>query len=420
MNAGYHDTGIEWLELARQRINSKQTAGLSEEMKMIDVRIRDAKKIHDHFLDKSGVVGASHRCNRLPFDEKLRKKKKYKAAKKIRERVKRPKNYFPLFAEVNEALGLKVENSSKKSLRDNFEAGCSGEQLRTSEMDRGQNCHLLHHNDPFNMMGPFRLEQLSDQPYITIIHGLMTEEEMDHFKSFARARLVRSGHAGAGKEPEKTSLKRTSKQTWLEHRLFNLNFSEITEVTGARTREEIEQVLDQPSWSSFFMRKSQENITDLVAHRVSQRMERATTFSLFSPLTSESFQVANYGLGGQYDTHTDPHGYWEGRTGNRQFRVTGDRLATIMVYLQSVQAGGATAFPNTGLRIPVSAGAAAFWINLRTSGFIDKLTHHGGCPVLVGSKWITNKWVGYLHQWKLWTCSREGPLARFKPFTALY
>ena len=61
-------------------------------------------------------------------------------------------------------------------------------------------------------------------------------------------------------------------------------------------------------------------------------------------------QVANYGLGGQYDTHIDPHGYWEGRAGNRQFEVTGDRLATIMVYLQSIQAGGATAFPNTGLR----------------------------------------------------------------------
>ena len=323
VNAGYHDTGIEWLQLAREKIHSQQDRSvLSEELKMIDVRIRDAKKIHDHFLDKSGVVGSSHRCNRLPFDEKLRKKKKYKAAKKMRrERVKRPKNYFPLFAEVNEALGLKVENASKKSIRDNFEAGCSGEGLRTSEMDRGQLCHLVHHHDPFNMVAPFRLEQLSGQPYITIIHGLMTEGEMEHFKSYARDRLVRSGHAATGPAPDKTSLKRTSKQTWLEHRSFNLNFTEITEVTGAETKEEIYEVPDDTSWSSFFMRKRDENITDLVAHRVSQRMERATTFSLFSPLTSESFQVANYGLGGQYETHTDPHGYWEGRAGNRQFKA---------------------------------------------------------------------------------------------------
>ena len=32
-------------------------------------------------------------------------------------------------------------------------------------------------------------------------------------------------------------------------------------------------------------------------------------------------------------------------------------------------------------------------MNLKTSGLKDPLTAHGGCPVLVGSKWITNKWV---------------------------
>ena len=31
--------------------------------------------------------------------------------------------------------------------------------------------------------------------------------------------------------------------------------------------------------------------------------------------------------------------------------------------------------------------------NLHTNGISDQLTIHGGCPVLVGSKWITNKWV---------------------------
>ena len=32
-------------------------------------------------------------------------------------------------------------------------------------------------------------------------------------------------------------------------------------------------------------------------------------------------------------------------------------------------------------------------MNLKTSGLKDPITAHGGCPVLVGSKWITNKWV---------------------------
>ena len=420
VNSGHYDTGIEWLELTSQKIKTDhEKLFMTEDLKLIESRIRDAKKIHDHFLDKAGVIGATHRCNRVPFDEKLRKKKKYKVAKKNREKVKRAKNYFPLYQEVNEILGLKVKNSSKKSIRDNFEDGCNGVQLRTSEMDLGQRCYHLHHNDPFNMLSPFKLEQLSSQPYITVIHQMMTEREMEHFKQYARDKLQRSGHAGRGTDT--TSLKRTSKQTWLEHRMFNLNVTEIMEKTGASSPEEVQKMLeDDPAWSSFFMRKKDENITDWVSHRVSQRMERATTFSLFTQLTSEAFQVANYGLGGQYETHLDPHGFWEGKGGNKVFNYLGDRLATIMVYLENVQAGGATAFPNTGLRVAVNKGDAAFWINLRTSGFVDRLTHHGGCPVLVGSKWITNKWVGYLPQFRGWPCSREGPLARFKPFTQYF
>ena len=108
-----------------------------------------------------------------------------------------------------------------------------------------------------------------------------------------------------------------------------------------------------------------------------------------------------------------------------------------MVYLETVEAGGATSFPVTGNRIPVMKGSAAFWFNLRPSGigdrymsitsckgdidiFLFRLTHHGGCPVLVGSKWITNKWVGYFEQWHRFPCSTKGHMERHKPFTKFY
>ena len=49
--------------------------------------------------------------------------------------------------------------------------------------------------------------------------------------------------------------------------------------------------------------------------------------------------MANYGLGGQYSQHLDPHGHWEGRV-NQLTPFTGDRLMTVMVYLSQVGDGG--------------------------------------------------------------------------------
>lgn len=76
------------------------------------------------------------------------------------------------------------------------------------------------------------------------------------------------------------------------------------------------------------------------------------------------------------------------------FSITGGRIATVMAYLSEVQAGGDTVFPWTGISLPPERGTAVFWSNIDRTGInIDEVTLHGGCPVLVGSKWITNKWI---------------------------
>ena len=38
-------------------------------------------------------------------------------------------------------------------------------------------------------------------------------------------------------------------------------------------------------------------------------------------------------------------------------------------------------------------GSVVLWWNMDKNGGYDDLVKHGGCPVLIGSKWITNKWV---------------------------
>ena len=50
-------------------------------------------------------------------------------------------------------------------------------------------------------------------------------------------------------------------------------------------------------------------------------------------------------------------------------------------------------------------GDAVFWINLKSSGPVHPLTSHNGCPVIVGSKWITNKWINYFDQYEKFKCT---------------
>ena len=141
--------------------------------------------------------------------------------------------------------------------------------FRTPEMDIGQACHLLHHDDPFNQLGPFKLEQLSGQPYITVIHELMSVREMEHFKNYANNKLERSGlSAGI------TSLKRTSKQTWLDHRIFDVDIGVAMEKSGLPENKTRDSFRQPNGWNHYFMARENFIDDDSVALTVSHRMER--------------------------------------------------------------------------------------------------------------------------------------------------
>ena len=71
--------------------------------------------------------------------------------------------------------------------------------------------------------------------------------------------------------------------------------------------------------------------------------------------------MANYGIGGVYNHHTDAAGEAADRDPSSMTQQLGDRVATFMGYLSDVAAGGATVFPSIGVASFPKKGSAIFW-----------------------------------------------------------
>ncbi|MBR7780378.1 prolyl hydroxylase family protein [Undibacterium rugosum] len=103
----------------------------------------------------------------------------------------------------------------------------------------------------------------------------------------------------------------------------------------------------------------------------------------------EPLQIQRYGVNGKYEPHYDfflnDTAYYE-----KEMTQGGQRLATLIVYLQQPERGGATYMANLGIRVMPRKGSALFFSYpqaTRQSG-----TLHGGDPVHSGEKWIMTKW----------------------------
>jgi len=106
----------------------------------------------------------------------------------------------------------------------------------------------------------------------------------------------------------------------------------------------------------------------------------------------EDLHILRYGIGGEYRPHYDY--FPEDQAGSRHhLQRGGQRVATIILYLNEVEQGGDTTFPDIGLSIHPRRGSALYFEYVNELGQSDPKTLHAGTPVEKGEKWIATKWI---------------------------
>ena len=182
-------------------------------------------------------------------------------------------------------------------------------------------------------------------PRVVVFGGLLAEDECDAMVELARPRLTRS-------ETVQTD-------------------TGGSEVNTART-----------SSGMFFGRE---------ANPVCARIERRIAKLLNWPLENgEGLQVLHYRPGAEYQPH---HDYFDPAKAGTPTIVArgGQRVGTVVMYLNNPEKGGGTVFPDVALEVAPVKGNAVFFSYDRPHP--STRTLHGGTPVIAGEKWVATKWL---------------------------
>ena len=182
-------------------------------------------------------------------------------------------------------------------------------------------------------------------PRVLVFGSLLSDDECDAVVAAARPRMVRS-----------------------ETVVVDTGGSEVNEARTSR--------------GMFFERGENE-----ICKRIEQRI---ATLLRWPVINGEGLQVLHYLPGAEYRPH---HDYFDpAKSGTAAITARGgQRVGTLIMYLNSPEKGGGTTFPDVGLEVGPVKGNAVFFSYERPHPSTKTL--HGGAPVIAGEKWVATKWL---------------------------
>lgn len=208
-----------------------------------------------------------------------------------------------------------------------------------------------------------RMEVLDEDARIFMFHNFLTPEECDHLISLAEPKLARSGVVAAEDGHSEISNVRTSHGMFLERG------------------------------------------HDPIVADIERRIARWTLLPVGN---GEGLQVLRYQEKQEYAGHFDFFFDSEG------VKNGGNRYATVLMYLNDVEEGGETVFPNVpapngvngpefsecarhNLAAKPKKGNAVLFHSIKPSGELERRSMHTACPVIKGVKWSAPKWIHVGH-----------------------
>ena len=179
-------------------------------------------------------------------------------------------------------------------------------------------------------------EVLNEEPLIVKFHNVLSDEECQTLIECAASRLKRS-------------------------KLANKEFSQIRTSSG------------------MFFDDNENPLITTIEKRVSRLMNLPIEHA-------EGFQVLHYEPGQEFKAHFDYFSEHHPSSKN-------NRISTLVMYLNEVEQGGETTFPNLGLTVTPTKGSAVYFEYFYNDQRLNELTLHSSAPVIRGEKWVATQWM---------------------------
>jgi len=106
----------------------------------------------------------------------------------------------------------------------------------------------------------------------------------------------------------------------------------------------------------------------------------------------EGLQILHYPEG----AGSAPHYDWiqpSNEANRASIARSGQRISTLVSYLNDVPAGGETAFPELGWNVAPQRGSAVYFESCDPAGELYPVSVHHSLPVTAGEKWVATKWA---------------------------